>query len=262
MSGYYWNYQKQQISVNRSGAKAFCNKDSLLALKSEHIRQDILEREFFQSIDSAGARCVQVLTGAGLEGFTSEQRSDFCRLLLSLDVRRPVNIDRLKAEEATWLRAGLDDDVELVAELKLYNIDGKPSEFYEGTLGRHIEDEVLISMQDLVDNPEVGTYLVNAHWRIRRMPPGSGSLVLSDRPLIRIFKYDNPKAIWMLPLSPACVFVASNSDNVIRRIDSTKPRNIRKIVNHLSIIQAERYVFMIDAENLPLVEKKLIARHK
>ena len=58
----------------------------------------------------------------------------------------------------------------------------------------------------LVDHPNIGSNLINAHWRVVRLGPRDGTLVLSDRPLVRLFGYDNPKAAWFLPLSPKVVF--------------------------------------------------------
>ena len=81
--------------------------------------------------------------------------------------------------------------------------------------------------------------------------------MLSDRPLIRTGGYDQPKTVWALPLSPKAVFVASNSLSVIQNLDSHTPLKLRKRINESSLNQVDRYVFMIDESNLPLVSKRL-----
>jgi hypothetical protein len=46
----------------------------------------------------------------------------------------------------------------------------RPSELAErrGSL----EDRVLLIMQSLIDNPEVGHRLINGYWGVRRLGPG------------------------------------------------------------------------------------------
>ena len=53
-------------------------------------------------------------------------------------------------------------------------------------------DTVIAAMEakHLVDNPKVGDRLINSHWRLVRLGPCEGTLVLSDRPLVRLFGYE------------------------------------------------------------------------
>lgn len=101
-------------------------------------------------------------------------------------------------------------------------------------------------IQKLVDNPQVGGLLINAHWFVKHINPADGSLVLSDRPLIRFFGVDHPNATWLLPLTPKIAFMASNNPATIRKLADMPPKKYVRTFNNSSARQSERYVFSID----------------
>jgi hypothetical protein len=76
-----------------------------------------------------------------------------------------------------------------------------------------------------------------------------GSLVLSDRPLIRLRGFDQPGAVWMLPLTPKAAFVAVNALENLERIKRASPARFAKLTNVNSAAQAEKYVFTMDANH-------------
>jgi hypothetical protein len=72
--------------------------------------------------------------------------------------------------------------------VETHGAHGAPSEAYERIRGIKIKDIALLQLQKVVDNPEVGIWLINAHWRIYQLRIGNGSFILSDRPLIRLLE--------------------------------------------------------------------------
>lgn len=257
LHGYYWDGFKQDVRVKKRGVSAFCKELDLLSLKTSIVPSDAIESEFFGRVDDLGSRAAAKLVNNGPTGLTADERSNFGRLLLSLDARRPVNVAAIKAKGARHFESEVDRDSELLEAFKREGIDKKPSEFWRDVTHAPLADHALLMIQKLVDNPKVGTVLINAHWRVYHLGSGDGSYVLSDRPLICTEGYDQPKTVWALPLSPKALFVASNSLSVIQSFDHQTPLQLRKRMNESSLNQVDRYVFMTNESNLPLVSKRL-----
>ena len=200
--GYWWNSRKQRLDLKRRGLNAFCWQLDLLTLKRHHLGRDVMEKVFFGEIDTNGAIARDILLEHGPNKLTGNQRCDFVRLLLSLDARRPVVVGRLRTEGMSYLGNALDASPEIRNALAEHGIEDTPSSFAEGQLGWCLENRALAVIQKLVDNPAVGGRMINAYWAVRGLGQHDGSLVLSDRPLIRIHGYNSPGATWVLPLTP------------------------------------------------------------
>ena len=257
LHGYYWDKFKQCVRVRRLGVSAFCHQLDLLSLETSLVPSDALENQFFGRIDDLGAKAVAKLIDDGPTGLSAEERCDFGRLILSLDARRPVGVATIKEDGAQCFESELGNDPEIREAFERECIDEKPAEYVFSVSRVSLADRALLLIQQLVDNPKVGKVFINAHWRVFQLGRGDGSFLLSDRPLIRTEGYDRPKTVWALPLSPRTLFVASNSPSVIKSFESRTPLQLRKRVNESSLNQVDRYVFMTDEANLPLVTKHL-----
>lgn len=174
---------------------------------------------------------------------TEVQRCDFARLLLSLDARRPVNVEKLRKEVTRYLANELDADSEIRAAMDEHGIKDSSSDYVDRQMGWFLEDRALSMIQMLVDNPKVGKRLINAEWGLKRLGPHDGSFVLSDRPLIRIHAYESPGATWVLPLTPTVAFVAANHKANLDRLLRCTGQRFAKLTNVSSAKQAERFVF-------------------
>ncbi|QNT68360.1 hypothetical protein HQ394_02050 [Defluviicoccus vanus] len=217
-----------------------------LCLKAHNLGRDAIERLFFGEVDTKGAAIRDILVERGAEGLTGDQRCDFARLLLSLDARRPCNINKLRTDIAGSFETDLDADSEIRAAMAERGIDDIPSNYVKNQLGWSLEDRALTIIQRLVDNPHVGGRLINANWAVKRLAPRDGSLVLSDRPLIRIYGYDSPGATWVLPLTPHTAFIAANHEENLRRLLRLTGQRFAKAINVSSAKQADKFVFSIE----------------
>jgi hypothetical protein len=159
------------------GLKSFCNQIDLL---SQHPQgRDALEKVFFGDVDSNGAKARDILVQSGPNSLTNEQRSDFARLLMSLEARRPAVVGTLREGGGEFAKK-LNEDASIVAALRKAGVQDSPAQFFEKRSGRKLEDRSLAVIQRLVDNPVVGSRLVKANWAVEHL--GCPSLILSDRP--------------------------------------------------------------------------------
>ena len=256
LRGYWWDARKGAVSCKRKGTRSFCFQIDLLTLRGQSLGRDALERLPFGEIDTKGARVRDGLLTLGPRGLNGEERCDFARLLLSLDGRRPETVAKFRANAGDLVET-LDSDPEILAAMEDEGLTETPTSYYERTVGVLLEDRALLSIQSFVDNPEVGGRLINARWHVVHLGPSDGSLVLSDRPLIRIKAYNHPSAMWVLPLAPKVGFVAVNHPAKLDQIRRVPLRRFAKECNALSADQAERFIFCSDTSHEHWIGKYL-----
>ena len=239
LNGFWWDSRKRRLSCNRRGPKAFCNEIDLLTLNRHEEGRDVLERKYFEHIDTKGALARDRLLADGPASLSGVERCDFARLLLSLEARRPLVVGQLRGYGTQFLMEAVDNDPEILHEMTKLSIQSTPSE-YLIQQDFSFEDKSLETIQRLVDNERVGGKLINMPWRVIRLSQFDETLLLSDRPLVRCFGYDHPNAAWFLPLTPASVFCAVNRP---QKLDRTTPNRLAKQLNVASAGQAEKYAF-------------------
>lgn len=261
LHGYWWDARGQKLTIKRKGLDAFCVQPDLLILKNHSLGCDAIEKVFFGDVDTKGAITRDILLQQGPDSLTEVQRCDFTRLLLSLDARRPENVKRLRTQGGSDLAASLDASPEVRAALAGKGISEDPSSYAEVELGWDFEDRALAVIQGLVNNPNVGGRLINAHWTVRRLDPYDGSLVLADRPLIRIHGYESPRATWVLPLTPHAVFISCVNQDDLKRLMNLSGSRFVKEANKSSAAQADRFVFCTDNSHGTWLERHLKPRH-
>jgi Protein of unknown function (DUF4238) len=110
LHGYWWDTRTQELKCKKKGLDAFCFQLELLSLRAHKLGRDALERVFFGEIDRKGAEARDSLLENGPAKLSAEQRADFARLLLSLDVRRRVNVERVRIEGREYFVNGLNTD--------------------------------------------------------------------------------------------------------------------------------------------------------
>ena len=242
LNGFWWDHREGRLSCRRKGTKAFCYVIDLLSVKRHEDDRDVLERKFFGAIDTKGAVARDRLLVEGSASVDVDQRCDFARLLLSLEARRPVIVYRLREEGSRFLSDSLDSDPEILNAMEREGLSESPSQRFEQH-GGPLEDRALANIQYLVDHPNIGQTLINRHWRVVRTSRREDSVVLSDRPLVRVHGYDHPDAAWFLPLNPRTIFFAANRKSSLH--DLPPKRLVRKL-NVASAEQAERFVFCVD----------------
>lgn len=249
LNGYWWDPRQDALECNKKGAKAFCFEIDALTLEGHEEGPDVLEREFFAQIDAEGSVARDLLLKENPESLTNKQKCDFVRLLLSLEVRRPEMARRLREDSSKELANNLNNDPILLRAMEAERMSSPPSAFMPPA--HTVSEHMFIR---LVDNANIGGSLINAYWRVVRLGRWDGTLILSDRPLVRLFGHNDPQAAWFLPISPNRVFYAARSPVDFERLT---PKRLAKCLNADSVRQAQKYVFCVDDSHRRLLEKHL-----
>lgn len=262
MRGYYWDHRRGTLRYKELGPKAFCCLPNLFTLKGPAAVPDAIEREFFQMVDAAGAVARDKLTNIGVASLTDAERSDFIRLLLSLDTRRPSIVKKIR-EGGEFLREQLDNDPEVQQLAARENINSRPSIWFEQETGVMYEDEALSLIKSTTDNPKIGNILMNAEWGLRQLGSAAPEVVLSDRPLIRFGSTISWDFVWILPLSPKILFFITPDKAKAERIGKASDRFLVHSINTDGVSQCDKFIFSTgDHNDQSWLAKRMRARPK
>jgi hypothetical protein len=135
-----------------------------------------LKGKFFTYVDTRGAEALHTLLRYGTHSLSQEQRCDFARLLLSLEARRPPNVRYLRDHFPAEFCKILDQDLGVIEALRGDGIEYSPTEYFQRE-GGSIEDEAMLALQQIVDDPIAGSRLINAHWVVRQISERAEPLV-------------------------------------------------------------------------------------
>lgn len=242
MRGYYWDDRGKSLRRLEKGAKGFCSEMHLFTVRTRADPPDLIERKTFGPVDLEGARARDKLVQGGPSTLSLEDKSDFIRLLLSLDARRPEVVKQLRAG-GEHLRQSLDNDPENLALAAAFGLEELPSTFLKAFRGVPLEDRALALIAKLTDSSRVGERVARAKWVVRRLSRHAPEVVLSDRPLVRVGGTFSDDFMWALPLAPDVVFFATPAASLAERIRRAPERLIAHDVNAASVSQSDRYVF-------------------
>jgi hypothetical protein len=259
LRGYWWDQRRAQLRCKgHLGVDAFCFQIDLLTTRTRAGLSDELERTF-EAIDTPGIAARDRMLSVGPASLSNEQRCDFARLLMSLEARRPHNVAKARTASQE-VRRILDNDQEVVERLEAEGITQAPSDWWDDTTQQILHEGAFARfVTDLANRADIGERLINSYWRVFDLSEMDGTLVLSDRPLFRSkgFLTEGANWYWLLPLSPKSAFLATNSLEVVRQIESQSTRRLRKHLNVSSAAQSERFVFSADGSHAGWVAKYL-----
>lgn len=251
---YFWDQHTKKLAWKRRGPASLCNEIDLLILNEHPQGQDALERVFFQDIDTRAALIRQKLLQPGQLVLDAEERSQFARFLLSFAARHPEAVKILREDGQRHLIEGIDNDPEIQATLPKYGVTTSASEFMRSR-GVNFEDRAVAIIQKLTDSRRVGSVLINMEWSVLHLT--RGSFLLGDRPLFRDRGFDDPLALWALPLSPTAVFFASANPGRLETLKRLSPSQLMRQVNVVTAIQADRYLMAVDRSHESWIGKYL-----
>ncbi len=237
------------------------NEDHLYTLHGvPQEQQAYLETAFFSPVDSRAAVVHRQLLTGKLNELTNEQRVDWARFMMSMQLRSPFSLGEVKRLADQNLRANLGmSDPEFDAIRK----DGDPETIYDWTLKYQplvIEEAHKRFLPDLIDHEELGQYLINMHWATVDVSEASHTLLTGDRPFIATHGWKELQAVLLFPLSPTALFVATNHPDRTLQVLRTKPSPHVGMVNNEIVRCAAAFVIGRDASHLAFVEKRLRQR--
>ena len=234
------------IPSSRRAPKSTAYKDDLYALSKPIVagmEKQAIEKIFFMQVDNLAARTHQKLIEHGLRSLTNDERSDWVRFLMSLRVRQPDNVQKLKIESAEHLVKTLRQQPEEYDELATNDDAPTLIEWTEQQFPGLIENFGLSFFHKIASNPEVGEKIFRMKWWLWDFADASFDLLLADHPCILTKGIDDPNLIIALPISPKKAFMATNSEDVAALMRQQAPKHLALRLNELSLNQARARIY-------------------
>jgi hypothetical protein len=258
IKGYYWDHRRSRLAWKTRGPKGFCYQPHLLTVRGHPKGDDYYERSVFGTIDDIGADVVNdLLTQKQLP---PGKRLQFTEYLLSLEARRPAVVEAIRTHGAATIAKMLNSDPLILEAAKREGYSVPPSEAHSALTGIELKDHVVHVVQLLAKQSKFADVIANAHWQVRWADPHGSKFALGDRPLIR-FNGTGEDMVWVLPLSPDALFIATGSEKARQQIAEISHHQLVRSINSDSAMQCDQYVFWTQDSPTAWLARRLALRH-
>ena len=194
-----------------------------------------IENHLFRLVDGHGGRLLEQML-AGDVPTSAEERSKWAAFVLSLLHRHPKDVSSA-VESFSALVETTDPEIAALPEI-----------------GREL---AIRQLWRSVNNPRLGSVLINMKWDVLDLRDGGISLLTSDTPLITSNGIRPPDGNYALPLPPTHLFVAAWRGPARTASLAKGPKWLAKLANKLIVQRAREFVIASDERNFKLIEARL-----
>jgi Protein of unknown function (DUF4238) len=241
LRGHSWDARREKIKCKALGAKGFCYRKNLFTVNGLEPRSDAIEL-YFEQLDTFAALAVRRLLQP--DAILSDlEKSDFIRLLLSLEARRPQSVENLRSSFFKTFTEDMNSDSDLQKFVAASGSSQTVTEAFQERYKVSLPDQGLELLINQSDNPVDGQKLMSCHWRVLRIRRSGRRLVLGDRPLIRVSSDDKGMLVWLLPLCPSMLWFATPHSNLLNWLTKAPQKKLVELCNIDSVRQCDKYVF-------------------
>ena len=235
-------------------------EDDLYALSESRVasmaRHDN-ESKYLSPIDDKAANVLQKLETGNLKTLTPSERNHWARFLMSLRVRQPSVISELISENTRGLfRKSLESNP---YEYEKQRQKHDPASFADWAENQHpgmLENFGISILSKIIDNQAVGQRICNMRWWIWDFTGAKHDLLLGDNPLILTSSIEDSNLILALPISPAKVFMATQSDKVVAILKTQEISYLATRLNESSVTQSESRIYARNKKHWRFIENR------
>ncbi|MBN9552619.1 MAG: DUF4238 domain-containing protein [Alphaproteobacteria bacterium] len=218
---------------------------------------NLFETEFTRPVDTdAAAAMRRLMTGKFDTNATPKEGVAWIKFLLSLMMRMPADIKRLKHYvKYDWF----SDLPSLQAAFKRSGMEGNPqtTEDYLKLLGPTFHERAAMTALSGMMQVETAIRAIGQlQWTVSNFY-GAREFLASDRPLIASVGMNGPKAHIILPIGPHRVFIATKTEQFRRQLVDKRPWDFVAKVNTYIVNNATDYVYGSNGAALRFVQKHM-----
>lgn len=214
-----FQWLQDRLEVREVSIKRNAGLNHLYSLRHFPDDPQLLEREFMgRFIDDPAANVYHHMCGPEAP-LTDLQRSIWTRFLMSLRVRMPDIIERLRIEGEVELRRNLMAEPEEYNALRSPNDPANLLEFIEQNRPGFVADFGIRMLPDLLNHEQPAfRKIYEMYWWTHNFQNASVNLLTSDRPLIIAPNLNEPTCVLALPLTPTLAFFATHNIDVAKKL--------------------------------------------
>ncbi|MCH9752507.1 MAG: DUF4238 domain-containing protein [Alphaproteobacteria bacterium] len=251
------------IPTYRRVKKATAYQDNLYALTKPEIAgmsQHAVETHLLRHIDNYAARVRTRMLQNGLKSLSLAERCDWVRFIMSMRLRQPDIVHKLKTESADHLRRTLATQPEKYQALAEDDDAPTLEEWADDKFPGLIENFGLSFFHELVDKEEIGTKILHLHWWLWDFTGTKHDILLADNPCIFTGAIDEPELIVALPISPSNAFLATRGDQTANMLRQLNPSTLATRLNESSVLQARARIYARNTAPRRFIENRMKAR--
>ncbi len=220
-----------------------------------------MEKDFMSRLDSDAAVALGFLKDRlPASKWEPRYRSAWSRFISAQLIRTPSEVAQLKSlvkEPSEKITPGLKEAYEMNRP------DGAPESVddYLATLESHEVDHFALGiLRQCMDNPRIGQFINNMHWKVLDFEGCGVPLLTSDSPVWMNPAFAEPDPAIVMPIGPTSLFVATRDTETMLRIEAQNRRQRAKEVNRAIVQHAVNFVF---GEKLTMNDKTkaFVQRH-
>ncbi len=221
------------------------------------VKQQAVETDFLQHIDSEGARVLRKLYTTGLADLKPQDIGVWAYFIESLLFRTPDAVSWLRAEAPNILKASLNERPEEYDSIAETCDPPTLGDFFDKNFRGYTENFGIMSLGKLVCDQERIQKILRMKWWLWDFSGQRNHLLLADRPCIFTTGIDDPDLIVALPIGPWKAFMATKTDRVASIIRQRRPQNLLMQINESSLSQAKQRVYARDASPRRFISNRL-----
>ncbi len=209
-------------------------------------------------VDSLAADALRKLLSGDDTQWAPKPRSAWTRFLVSLLLRTPEALNRMKAFLKDYSAPGTQES------RALYEAEKRPGDVdFEEFLLRYGDQAAFQTVLQVLNSQEIGTHINNMIWNVVTVRGTKHEILTSDRPLIVTGGLGGPNASMILPICPTKVFVSVNEEAELARIERRSANDLVQSANRGVVSNAIKYVWGRDNRQLRFVQNHMssMAQH-
>ncbi|MGB0854258.1 MAG: DUF4238 domain-containing protein [Pikeienuella sp.] len=221
------------------------------------------EQKFFSGIDDLASKSLALMEQRWTaDTWTPETRSSWSRFILSVLLRQPESIERLRR---VWFEQLLEDSEINRAIYEKYRREADPESYVEFASNMEItaiEQGMFKLLRNTIDNPVVGPKINDMLWRVRELPNAKNELLTSDRPVIRPSNLMRKDAHIVVPIGPRRLFIATSHSETMEQLMDLSDTQFANEANRFVVSNARRLVFAASTGQSAFIAKHFATKQR
>jgi hypothetical protein len=216
-----------------------------------------VETEFFSPADNVACDALDRMYRGGRMVWTPAERSGWSRFLMSLMLRTPEDVQRLKDRVVTEFK---QTSPELNARYASFRTDAHPgtlAEYLAQTEPEYLDRGSMRVLTKLIDNPRVGQVINHMNWNVLGTDQAAYELLTSDRAVIGEYGLSTPRGFIMLPIGPRKLFLAYNDSATLNEFLALRTDELVLRVNDSVVRYAVKFVWGRDERQMRFVQNRM-----
>jgi hypothetical protein len=222
----------------------------------EH-RQAVEKNFMAPVVDGPAADALKILLARNTPNLSEKTRTDWTRFLMSLCLRDPATLSKIKEDARKGLEAKLLSDPEEYLAARGNSEHPTLLAWVEAHAPAILPNIGTLWLPNMIDNEQIGTIIMRMRWAIFDLSSSGFTLLTSDRPYIRIHGLKDPQCVIALPISPRFAFVATHDLDTQKKLLRSGTTALAKSINAHVVAQAVKHVYGSTDAHLRFIKNRL-----